>query len=113
MSNNVVQKAFNEVVFAERIHQIAYSKCADDPEYQAAHSELTTLLAKLEDTLSTNQQKELLHDLESAYNNMYSYFLEYSYLQGIKDSKMLHKELKKYGFSIVEENLEEYVYLYH
>src|SRR5690606_8891754 len=113
MSNNVVQKAFNEVVFAERIHQIAYSKCANDPEYQAAQSELTTLLAKLEDTLSTNQQKELLHDLESAYNNMYSYFLEYSYLQGIKDSKMLHKELKKYGFSIVEENLEEYVYLYH
>src|SRR5690606_15618180 len=98
---NVIQKAFQEVIFAERIHQIAYNKCTNDPEYKTANLQVSTLLTQLDSALCDDHQKELLRDLESSWHHMYSYFLEYSYCQGIKDSEMLHQELSKYGISVI------------
>ncbi|WP_280528627.1 hypothetical protein [Bacillus sp. J14TS2] len=37
---------------------------------------------------------------------MHGIFLEYSYCQGLADSKMIHKQLEKYGISITKETSE-------
>src|SRR5690606_13532705 len=102
---NVIQKAFQEVIFAERIHQIAYNKCTIDPEFNNANLQVSTLLTQLESALCDDHQKELLRDLESSWHHMYSYFLEYSYCQGIEDSEMLHQELCKYGISVINKEI--------
>ncbi|MBS4207389.1 hypothetical protein [Bacillus sp. FJAT-50079] len=106
VTNNFIQKAFSEVIFAERVHQVAFKKCNNDPEYHAASEEVGRLLRQLEETLSTETQSELLNDLESAWGYMYSFLLEYSYCQGLEDSPFIHNELKKYGVSMIKENVK-------
>ncbi|MBW8349611.1 hypothetical protein K0H71_09155 [Bacillus sp. IITD106] len=103
---NVIHKAFTDVVFVERVHQEAYKKCLEDTEYQLATEDAARLLRQLKETLSNNEQKKLLDELESTGDRMYSPFLEYCYCQGIEDSEMIHNQLKKYGISIVREDLE-------
>ncbi|GIN69609.1 hypothetical protein J14TS2_00840 [Bacillus sp. J14TS2] len=102
-SNNIIRKAFINIVFVERVHQVAFQKVMADSEYRDAEAVSSNLLSQLEETFSTNEQKELLHELKSAWDSMYGIFLEISYCQGIADSPMIHKQLEQYGLKIADE----------
>ncbi len=104
-NHNVIQKAFINVIFAERVHQVAFKRSRDDAEFRTAEEVSSRIFSQLEESL-TGEQKKLLFELEAAWSNMYGIFLEYSYCQGIADSPMIHNELEKYGISIVKENAE-------
>lgn len=101
-SYNIIQKAFINVVFAERVHQIAFERSKDDMEFRTAEEESLRTYSQLKESLTTEEQKNLLSELESAWNKMYGVFLEYSYCQGLADSKMIHKALDKYGILVKE-----------
>ncbi|KRG14727.1 hypothetical protein ACA30_09740 [Virgibacillus soli] len=105
-NNNIIRKAFVNVVFFERVHQVAFKKVMADSEYRKAEEASSHLFSQLEKSLSTEEQKELLLELESAWDSKYGIFLEHSYCQGIADSPMIHKQLKKYGISVVKETTE-------
>lgn len=109
--NNIIRKAFINIVFVERVHQVAYKKVMADSEYRTAEEVSSQLFSQLEESLSTKEQKELLLELESAWDRKYGIFLEYSYCQGIADSPMIHKQLEKYGISVVKE-MAEYNYIW-
>ena len=94
-SYNIIQKAFINVVFAERVHQIAFERSKDDMEFRTAEEESLRTYSQLKESLTTEE-------LESAWNKMYGVFLEYSYCQGLADSKMIHKALDKYGILVKE-----------
>ncbi|MFS0647314.1 hypothetical protein [Siminovitchia sp. 179-K 8D1 HS] len=104
--NNIIRKAFINVVFFERVHQVAYKEVMADSEFLTAEEVSSQLLSQLEESLSTKEQKELLLELESAWDSKYAIFLEYSYCQGIADSPMIHKQLEKYGIWVVKESAE-------
>lgn len=102
-SYNIIKKAFINVIFAERVHQVAFEKSKNNLEFCTAEEDSSRSFSQLKESLTTEEQKELLLELESAWNKMYGIFLEYSYCQGLADSQMIHKELEKYGISVVKE----------
>lgn len=104
--NNIIRKAFINIVFFERVHQVAYKKVMADSEFRTAEEVSSQLLSQLEESLSTKEQKELLLELESAWDSKYGIFLEYSYCQGIADSPIIHKQLENYGIWVVKESAE-------
>ena len=87
-----IKTAFDEIL-DEQIHEIAYRKCINDPEYQIANTNVNTLMNMLKSVLSNDEQRKLLNELESAMLIAESIFLEYSYRQGVVDSQMNYKEL--------------------
>lgn len=103
----ILEKAFTNIIFFERIHRVAYHKSLENSEFKRAEKHAEKLRSQLEGLLTTTEQKELLLDLESAWNNMYGFFLEYSYCQGIEDSPEIHQELEKYGVSVVKESTQQ------
>ncbi len=105
-NHNVIRKAFINVIFAERIHQVAFARVKDDAEYRAAEEKCSRVFSQLEESLTTEEQKKLFLDLEAAWHGMYGIFLEHCYCQGLADSKMIHKQLEKYGISVVKEDTE-------
>ena len=109
-SYNIIQKAFINVVFAERVHQIAFERSKKDLEYCAAEEESRRIFSQLKELLTTEEQKNLLSELESSRNKMYSIFLEYSYCQGLADSNMIHQALHNYGILVkspVKDNYDQ------
>ena len=109
-SYNIIQKAFINVVFAERVHQIAFERSKKDLEYCAAEEESRRIFSQLKELLTTEEQKNLLSELESSWNKMYSIFLEYSYCQGLADSNMIHQALHNYGILVkspVKDNYDQ------
>lgn len=105
-NHNVVQKAFINVIFAKQIHEVAFARIKDDEEYRTAEEKCSRILSQLEESLTTEEQKKFLLELESAWHSMHGIFLEYTYCQGLADSKMIHKQLEKYGISVVKETSE-------
>jgi len=101
---NVVKRAFDEI-FNERVHQVAYKKCTDDPEHYEAKIKATGLFKLLMDSLESEKQQDLLRDLECEWNLSGSVFLEYAYRQGLEDSQMIHNELSKYGISVAKDGV--------
>lgn len=104
-SQDVIQKAFIDIVFFERVHRVAYKKVMADSEYRTVDEVSDQLFSQLKESLS-KEQKKLLLELESAWSSKYLIFLEYCYRQGLADSPMIHKELEKFGISVVKENVE-------
>ncbi|GIN69611.1 hypothetical protein J14TS2_00860 [Bacillus sp. J14TS2] len=104
-SKDVIQKAFIDIVFFERVHRVAYKKVMADSEYRTVDEVSDQLFSQLKESLS-EEQKKLLLELETAWSSKYLIFLEYCYRQGLADSQMIHKELEKFGISVVKENLE-------
>ncbi|GIN58374.1 hypothetical protein [Lederbergia ruris] len=104
--HNVVKRAFIDVIFFKQVHQAAFARVRNDEEYLKAEENSSRLLSQLEESLMTKEQKKLLRDLESEWSHMYGIFLEHCYCQGLADSKMIHKELEKYGISIAKEASE-------
>ncbi|MCR8672114.1 hypothetical protein, partial [Agrococcus sp. HG114] len=49
-ADHVVQRAFINVIFAERVHQIAYNKCRIDSEYYTAEQNARHILTELDNT---------------------------------------------------------------
>ncbi len=102
---NAIEIAFNEIM-DEQIHQVAYKKCINDPEYQTANNKAITLMEMLRGTLYNDEQRKLLNELESALFMAKSFFLEYSYRQGIEDSPIIYNELNVLGINVAKENKE-------
>ncbi|MFJ7699964.1 hypothetical protein [Lysinibacillus fusiformis] len=100
---NSIEIAFNEII-DEQIHQVAYEKCINDPEYQAANTKAITLMEMLRITLYNDEQRKLLNELESALFMAGSFFLEYSYRQGIEDSSIIYNELNLLGINVTKES---------
>ncbi|WP_338651283.1 hypothetical protein [Lysinibacillus sp. Y5S-8] len=98
---NTIETAFKEIL-EEQIHEVAYRKCINDPEYQIANTNAITLMDMLKRVLSNDEQRKLLDELESAMFIVESFFLEYSYRQGLQDSKLIHKELNSFGIDVMK-----------
>ncbi|MBP3040784.1 hypothetical protein J9303_14935 [Bacillaceae bacterium Marseille-Q3522] len=101
-----VQKAFEQIT-ADRVHHVAFMKTSEDPEYIAAANKSEELYDQLADSLN-DSQKALLSDLDDAWNYKNSFFIEYVYRQGLEDSPIITKELRKYGISITKEDGKRY-----
>lgn len=104
---SMIQSFFIDTVFVERVHQLAYKKVMADSKFRDAEEGSSRLFSQLKESLSTAEQKELLLELESEWDRKYGIFLEYSYCQGLADSPMIHKELEKYGISVVKETTKD------
>lgn len=52
----------------EQIHEIAYRKCINEPEYQVANTKAITLMEILKGVLANDEQRKILNGLE---NTMY------------------------------------------
>ncbi|RFA34775.1 hypothetical protein CAI16_10345 [Virgibacillus dokdonensis] len=100
---HILRKAFNNIVFVERIHQVAYRNAIKNSNLKKEEDHADEIFKQLQAALTTTEQKDLLTELEAAWNSMYAVFLEYSYCQGIADSPVIHKELKQYGICILKE----------
>ena len=101
---NTINVAFDEII-DEQIHQIAYRKCINDPEYQTANIKVVVLMDTLRQALSNDEQRKILNELESAWFIVESIFLEYSYRQGIEDSQMIYNELGRFGINVAKESM--------
>ena len=97
---NEIKNAFDEIL-DEQIYQIAYRKCTNDHEFQIANTKVITIMDMLRKALSNDEQRKLLNELESAMFIAESYFLEYSYRQGILDSQMFYKEMNALGMNVI------------
>ncbi len=82
----------NEII-DERIHKVAYRNCINDPDYKTANKKITTLSKKLRQALTSSEQRNLLTEIEDIQVIVEAIFLEYSYRQGVEDSRMFIKEL--------------------
>ncbi|NBJ71040.1 MULTISPECIES: hypothetical protein [Clostridia] len=100
---NILRKAFNNIIFIERIHQVAYNKALKKSNLKSEEDHVEKVFKQLQAELNTPEQKRLLTELEAAWNSMYAVFLEYSYCQGIADSRVIHRELEEYGICILKE----------
>jgi hypothetical protein len=101
MIKKTVQKAFSQII-VERVYEVAFRKLQDNSEYRGANIRARELFDMLMNSLQTEEQKELLYELESAWNLAESYFTEYNYCQSLEDSLMLHRGLKALGISVAE-----------
>lgn len=100
---SILRRAFNNIIFIERIHQVAYHKALEHSNLKEEENRASDIFKQLQTSLNSSEQKKLLSELESAWNNMYAIFLEYSYCQGIADSPIIYKELEDYGINILKE----------
>lgn len=100
---DILRKAFNNIIFVERIHQVAYNKALKNSSLKSEEDHVEKIFKQLQAELNTPEQKRLLIELEAAWNSMYAVFLEYSYCQGIADSRVIHRELEEYGICILKE----------
>lgn len=55
-------------------------------------------------TLYNDEQRKLLNELESALFLAKSFFLEYSYRQGIEDSPIIYNKLNALGINVSKES---------
>jgi hypothetical protein len=102
MIEKTVQRAFDQII-TERLNEVVFRKVRANLEYREANTRALELFDKLMNSLQTEEQKELLYDLEEAWNLAESYFIEYSYRQGLEDSPMIHREFNKaLGISVAE-----------
>ncbi|MCJ7840150.1 hypothetical protein MUB24_04335 [Lederbergia sp. NSJ-179] len=106
IKKSVVQKAFTKII-EERVFQVAWKKAKEDPEYDSAVLKRKEISAQLSEALTTDTQRELLDELEMAWDFAEGLMAEYAYQQGLADSQMIHKELSKFGISVTKESVEQ------
>ncbi|KNE19439.1 hypothetical protein [Virgibacillus pantothenticus] len=99
----ILRKAFNNIIFIERIHQVAYRNALINSNLKEEEDRVEKVFKQLQAALTTKEQQDLLTELEAAWNSMYAVFLEYSYCQGIADSPVIHRELKEFGICVLKE----------
>lgn len=104
MMKNVVSKAFKEIM-NNRIHETAYEKAQMDEVFVKSYGERATMFDLLSESLTTDEQKGYLVELESLWNFAEGLMQEYAYRQGLEDSQMIHKELSGLGISVTKESI--------
>lgn len=103
---NAISRLFEEL-YMERVHHVAFKNMQDDQEYKRLFNKTTGVFELLRETLVTPEQLMLFEKLEETQNVLLMIQLEYAYLQGIKDSKKIKRQLEKCGLSLSEENGDE------
>lgn len=104
LEKTAVQYALTEII-EERVQKVAWNKAKQDKIYIEANKKQTIALQLLNESITTDRQRHLLDDLESAWNFAEGIMQEYAYRQGIRDSRMIHRELKEFGIFVAEEDL--------
>lgn len=104
LRETIVQKAFGDIM-DERIHKVASNKAETDEFYNKANEERNVAFDFLNESLTTERQRNLLNDLESAWNFVEGLMQEFAYRQGLQDSQMIHKELSELGISVTKESI--------
>lgn len=102
-NQTIVQQAFIKIM-EERIN-VAWEKAKVDELYAKTNKEKEIVLDLLRDLLTTDKQKYLLNDLESAWGFSDCIMQEYTYRQGLQDSQMIHKELNSFGIDVTKESM--------
>lgn len=100
---NVVQRALTDIS-VERVN-VAWHKAKQNELYIEADKRQTIAFQLLSESLTTDRQKQLLYDLESAWNFVEGLMQEFAYRQGLQDSQMIHRELSDFGISVTKESL--------
>lgn len=101
--NTIVQKALGNIM-DERIQKVASIKAETDEFYTECDKERRVAFNLLSESL-TDKQRDLLDDLESAWNFVEGLMQEYAYRQGLQDSQMIHRELSEFGISVTNESV--------
>lgn len=100
----IVKKALGNIM-DERIGKVACIKAETDEFYIKCDNERNDAFDSLSESLTTDEQRRLLDDLESAWNFVEGLMWEYVYRQGLQDSQMIHKELSEFGISVTKESI--------
>jgi len=103
-NQTIVQQAFIKIM-EDRIFNVAWEKAKADELYAKTNKEKEIILDLLRDLLTTDKQKYLLNDLESAWGFSDRIMQEYAYRQGLQDSQMIHKELNSFGIDVTKESI--------
>lgn len=77
-----------------------------DEEYVKANNKELAIFDALRDSLDNEEQEHLLLDLDAAYNHTVAIFLEYSYIQGLKDSFTMRQEFRRISNIYIEDEAE-------
>lgn len=104
MIKTTVQKAI-QLIIEERAQGVAWEKAKEDKVFVNASSKCSIILELLSESLTTDNQRHLLRELESVWNLAELVMQEYIYRQGLEDSQMVHKELSELGISVTKESL--------
>lgn len=99
MMKTVVEKAFKDIV-ENRVYKVAYEKAQMDELFVKSDEERNASFNLLNESLTTEDQKHHLSELESLWKFVEGLMQEYAYRQGLEDSQMLHEELSGYGISV-------------
>lgn len=104
LEKTIIQKALIEII-EERVHKVAWEKAKTDEFYIKCVNESINAFDLLSESLTTDKQRELLDNLESALNFVESLMQGYAYRQGLQDSQMIHRELSEFGVSVTKESV--------
>lgn len=89
------KKAFEEIIEA-RAFEATTKRAKNDSRYEDIEATLSNQMTVLRGTLN-KQQQDLLNAVDDSFNALQAFWKEQAYMQGLKDSPLLSKELKKYG----------------
>lgn len=103
---NAINKLFDQL-FMERVHHVALKSMQQDAEYKQTFNKVLGVFELLRESLNETDQLVLFEKLEESQNALVAVQMEYAYIQGIKDSQQIKKQLKKCGLSLSEENGDE------
>lgn len=104
MYKTIIEKAFIEIM-EERVFQVAFEKANKDSLYIEYDNERRIVFHSLSESLTTDRQRDLLNDLEYAWNFVERIMQEYAYRQGLQDSQMIHQELNAFGIDVTKESM--------
>ncbi|MET3657828.1 hypothetical protein [Sporosarcina psychrophila] len=101
LKKTAVQKALGELM-EDRINKVAWNKALDDEFYVESDNERNIALELLSESMTTDRQRHLLNNLESAWHFVEGLMQEYAYRQGLQDSQMIHEELREFGVFVTK-----------
>lgn len=96
-----VQKALDKLM-EDRICKVAQNKALANELYLESDNERNIAFELLSESLTTDRQKHLLNNLESAWHFVEGLMQEYAYRQGLQDSQMIHDELREFGVFVTK-----------
>lgn len=92
---NALKEAFN-VIIEKRVEGEAFAKAKQTAAYCETEKQIDRSFEDLKASFDTENQMNLLLELEEAWNRQKSLYLEYAYRQGLEDSMVLQDVLKKH-----------------
>lgn len=101
-NQTIIQPAFAKII-DERVFQVAWEKAKLDKKYVELEEKRINILEILNESLTTERQKQFLYELEAAWEFTERFMQEYAYRQGLQDSRMIHKELYSFGIHVLTE----------